>query len=204
MKRHIAFLRAINVGGHTVKMESLRQLFESFGFYKVETFIASGNVIFNTTAQDPAELESKISAGLRTALGYEVAAFIRGTGELARIAAYQPFPPSVLETAATNNIIFLPGPLDVSAQQKLMALRSEIDSFATHAREVYWSCRRIQSQSTFSNAVLEKTLGVKSTIRGVNTIQKLVARLASSNTESSPNGDPDGLGGEDAAVSGEK
>ena len=178
MTRYIAFLRAINVGGHTVKMESLRRLFESFGFSEVETFIASGNVIFSATTQDPTLLESRISAGLRTALGYEVAAFVRGRGELVRIAAYQPFPPSVFEAAATNNVIFLPGPLDDSARQKLMALRSEIDSFATHASEVYWCCRRIQSQSTFSNAVLEKTLGVKSTIRGVNTIQKLATRLA--------------------------
>jgi uncharacterized protein (DUF1697 family) len=46
MNKHIAFLRAINVGGHTVKMDTLRQLFESLGFTNVETFLASGNVIF--------------------------------------------------------------------------------------------------------------------------------------------------------------
>jgi len=46
MTRYIAFLRAINVGGHTVKMEHLRGIFESMGFSNVETFIASGNVIF--------------------------------------------------------------------------------------------------------------------------------------------------------------
>jgi len=46
MTRYIAFLRAINVGGHTVKMDTLRALFESLGFLNVETFIASGNVLF--------------------------------------------------------------------------------------------------------------------------------------------------------------
>ena len=46
MPRYIAFLRAINIGGHTVKMDDLRQLFESLQFTSVETFIASGNVIF--------------------------------------------------------------------------------------------------------------------------------------------------------------
>jgi uncharacterized protein (DUF1697 family) len=45
--RLIAFLRAINVGGHVVKMEALRRIFESLDFADVETFIASGNVIFS-------------------------------------------------------------------------------------------------------------------------------------------------------------
>ena len=44
--RHIAFLRAINVGGHTVTMDRLRRLFGEMGFRGVETFIASGNVVF--------------------------------------------------------------------------------------------------------------------------------------------------------------
>jgi uncharacterized protein (DUF1697 family) len=178
MRRFIAFLRAINVGGHTIKMVSLRGFFESFGFSEVETFIASGNVIFSAPPQDPTILELRISAGLRSALGFEVAAFIRTADELAQIAAYRPFLQAELDAAVSNNIIFLPAPLDDPARQRLMELTTDIDSFSANGREVYWLCRRRQSQSTFSNAVLEKTLGVKSTIRGVNTIQKLATRLA--------------------------
>lgn len=44
MSKFIAFLRAINIGGHTSKMDALRGLFESLGFSNVEAFIASGNV----------------------------------------------------------------------------------------------------------------------------------------------------------------
>ena len=51
MTRYIAFLRAINVGGHTVKMAELKRLFEALGFTNVETFIASGNVIFDSSAK---------------------------------------------------------------------------------------------------------------------------------------------------------
>ncbi|HXW01123.1 MAG TPA: DUF1697 domain-containing protein, partial [Anaerolineae bacterium] len=51
LPKYIAFLRAINVGGHTVKMDYLRRLFEEMGFSKVETFIASGNVIFEAVAK---------------------------------------------------------------------------------------------------------------------------------------------------------
>ena len=45
--KYVAFLRAINVGGHVVKMEVLRAHFESLGLSSVDTFIASGNVIFD-------------------------------------------------------------------------------------------------------------------------------------------------------------
>ena len=176
MTRYIAFLRAINVGGHTVKMEALRQLFESFSFSEVETFIASGNVIFRTTAKDTTALESEIASGLHNALGYEVATFIRTDAELAQIAAYQAFPQSELDTASAFNIAFLDRQLDHTAIQKLMALTTDIDSFAVHNREIYWLCRKRQSESTFSNAILEKKLGLKATIRGVKTITKLAAK----------------------------
>lgn len=178
MSRYIAFLRAINVGGHTVKMETLRSLFESFGFSEVETFLASGNVIFESPEQERTALESIIASGLQKALGYEVAIFIRTGEELARIAAYQAFPKSEVDSATAYNIAFLSGPANDQAKQKLMALRTDIDAFAVHACEVYWLCRRKQSESTFSNAVLEKTLSGRSTLRGINTVRKLAASVA--------------------------
>jgi uncharacterized protein (DUF1697 family) len=133
-----------------------------------------------------------------------VSTFVRSERELARLAAYRPFLQSEVEAAASNNIIFLSGPLDDPSREKLMTLTTEIDSFSVHARQVYWLCRRKQSQSTFSNAVLEKKLGVRSTIRGVNTIQKLAAKLASLNPGSPSTSDPASLDGEDADVSGDK
>ncbi len=176
MTRYFAFLRAINVGGHTVTMETLRKLCESFGLLHVETFIASGNLIFQSTGQDATELELKISSGLQGALGYAVATFIRSEQELTQIAAYQAFPQSEVDAATAFNIAFLSAPLDDMAIQKLMGLTSAIDRFMQHAREIYWLCEKKQSESTFSNAVLEKTLGVKSTLRGANTIHKMVGR----------------------------
>src|SRR5215467_6473926 len=92
VSRFFAFLRAINVGGgRTVKMQSLRRVFESLGFSKVETFIASGNVIFETMTQKTKTLESKIEKALQEALGYEVRTFVRTEAELAKIAGYRPF-----------------------------------------------------------------------------------------------------------------
>lgn len=175
--RYIAFLRAINVGGHTVKMDRLRALFESFGFSDIETFIASGNVIFSMPNKNAAMLESEIANGLQKALGFEVATFIRTEAELVKIAAYQPFHPSVMEAEVAFNIAFVSNPLNDKARQRVMTLTTDIDSFAVHGREVYWLCRKKQSESTFSNAVLEKTLGVRSTIRGANTVQKIAEKF---------------------------
>lgn len=157
MTRYIAFLRAINVGGHTVKMETLRHLFETMGFKDVETFIASGNVVFQSPAEDTALLESTIASGLRHALGYNVATFIRTEAELIQIMAHQAFPQPELDAAMANNIVFLANPLKEEEKRKLMALTTEIDHFAVQGREITWLCGKRQSESTFSNAVLEKT-----------------------------------------------
>ena len=85
-QRLIAFLRAINVGGHTVTMARLREEFEGLGFTDVETFIASGNVIFTSRSNDFARLEKKIEARLRAAFGFEVATFVRTNAEVAAVA----------------------------------------------------------------------------------------------------------------------
>lgn len=178
MSKTIAFLRAINVGGRTVKMEHLRQLFESLGLTGVETFIASGNVVFDSVSGNARHLEAEIADQLHRSLGYPVAVFIRTEAELARISAFQAFPKADLEAAAALNIAFLAEPLDDKSERKLWALKTDIDDFAAHEREIYWLCHKKQSLSSFSNAVLERTLAVQATLRGVNTVRKMAARYA--------------------------
>jgi uncharacterized protein (DUF1697 family) len=173
MSRYFAFLRAINVGGHTVKMDHLRELFAGLGLAQVETYIASGNVVFAAPDVDTRALEKQIEASLLAGLGYEVATFLRTEDELAALAEYQPFPPAQLAQAATLNVAFLAEPLEGDAEAKLMALRTDIDDFQVHGREIFWLCRKKQSESTFSNAVLEKALRRQATLRGINTVRKL-------------------------------
>lgn len=174
--RYVAFLRAINVGGHVVKMDLLRQLFESLGFSGVETFIASGNVVFDTASKNAKALEKKIETRLREALGYEVVTFLRTDAELAEIASYQPFRQPDLEAAVSLNVVFLGDKLDETSRQKLMALKTDLDDFDVNGREIYWLSRTKQSESPISNAVLTKALGMQSTIRGVNTIKRMAAK----------------------------
>jgi uncharacterized protein (DUF1697 family) len=177
--RHVALLRAINVGGRRVKMAHLRKLFEALGFFNVKTFIASGNVIFDSPAEDTRKLEQRIEDHLRESLGYEVATFVRSACELADISRYQPFDPSELNAeGASLYIAFLQTPPTAEAEQKLMAFRSEVDDFRIHKREVYWLCRKKMSESSFSGALLEKTLGMPATIRNATTAKKLTAKYS--------------------------
>ena len=125
MPKYAAFLRAINLGGHTVKMDALRRLFEGMGFAQVETFIASGNVIFERDSTDSSELEQKIATNLQEALGYIVATFLRTTTELGKIARYAPFDdPGLAAGTSTLYIAFLASPPGEQALQKLQGLNS--------------------------------------------------------------------------------
>ncbi len=175
--RLIAFLRAINVGGHNVKMDHLRGLFESLGLSNVETFIASGNVIFDPPAEDPPTIEKEIESHLGASLGYEVATFIRSTTELANIVSFRPFSAPDLDSESNSlYIAFLPASPGDEARERLLARRSEIDDFRVRGREAYWLCRGRSSESAFSGALLEKTLGMPATMRNANTINRLVAK----------------------------
>lgn len=172
----MAFLRAINVGGHRVSMEELRRLFVSMSFEEVETFIASGNVLFSVPRLARPALAKRIEADLKAALGYEVHTFLRTGAEVAAICRDTPFSPAEIGQAAALNVGLLADPLSASARKQLRSFTTEIDAFQVHGREVYWLCRRKQSKSTFSNAVFERTLGVRATFRTMNTFTRLVDR----------------------------
>jgi len=177
MARYVAFLRAINVGGsHVVKMDTLRATFEDAGFANVETFIASGNVIFDTRAKDLAALERKIEQVLEACLGYEVATFIRSLEAVTAIALYQPFSPEAMASARALNVGLLKEPLPAATRTALSTLRTDIDDFHTNGSELYWICRKAQSESKISNAVFERALRVKATFRGLRTMAKLAAK----------------------------
>ena len=174
----VAFLRAINVGGHNVTMAELRGIFERLSFKEVETFIASGNVIFASRSEDLGALEKKIEDQLLRSLGYEVKTFLRTIPEVAAIAQSQPFAASQVKAAAALNVAFLADPLDAEARKSVLALKTAIDDFHVDGREVYWLCKTKQSDSKFSNARFEKVLSVRATWRNINTVRRLAAKYA--------------------------
>lgn len=176
MPRYVTFLRAINVGSRTVKMEHLRRLFAEMAFTNVETFIASGNVIFDAAETDPVALERTIEAGLEAALGYRVDTFIRAPVELAIIAARWPFAEPEREAAHTLFIAFLPATPDKAARERLNAFTTDVDAFHIDGREVYWLRRDAVGDSSFAGSVLERALGMPATLRNSRTVAKLATK----------------------------
>jgi uncharacterized protein (DUF1697 family) len=179
MQKYAAFLRAINLGGHTVKMDELRRLFEGMGFSHVETFIASGNVIFETASTNSSELERRIEESLKANLGYGVATFLRKIAELVEIAHSTPFDdPGLADGTSTLYIAFLANPPGDAAVQNLVALASPVNLFQADTREIYWLCRTRFSDSGISGAQLEKALGMPVTIRNSSTVKKIAEKYS--------------------------
>jgi uncharacterized protein (DUF1697 family) len=181
MPQYVALLRAINVGGRTVAMARLRELFAGLGCARVDTFIASGNVIFDSRARQPARLERQIEQHLLAALGYPVATFIRVPAELGPIAAYQPFPDRAARD--TLYVAFLRAAPPPAAMASVLAQQTRVDALHFRGRELYWLRRAGAGESTFSGAVLEKLLGAPATVRNANTIQRLAARFSGSGSQ---------------------
>ena len=177
MARYVAFLRAINVGGHVVRMEQLRRVFEALGFADVETFIASGNVLFSTSETDEPALERRIEASLEEALGYPVATFVRTAAALKAVAAFQPFSPDPAAEGGAIYIMFFAKPLSAAARKQVMAWQGEADGFAVRGREIYWCRRGSLLDSPISGAATNKMIAGLTTMRNRNTIVRLVKRL---------------------------
>ncbi len=173
--RYFAFLRAINVGGHTVKNDELKKLFAGVGLKDAETFIASGNVTFTATGK-PGPLEEKLEAHLAKKLGYEVRTFLRTRDELEEAAALAPFKPARAKSAPTWVIGFLQTPA-TAAQKKIIAGFNDAESdFHVEGREVHWLCQTNQSNSAFFKVPFEKRIGAACTWRNRNTVERLLAK----------------------------
>ena len=169
--RYVAFLRAINVGGRVVKMTALKQLFEGLKLAEVETFIASGNVIFSSPAE-AAKLEALIERGMQKGLGYEVTTFLRTTGEIAAIAKRDPFGVS-MPPGGRIYVGFLRDKPAAGAKRKVADLGTPTDTLVVEGREIYWLCTTPSTESVISGATLEKTLGQPATLRNMNTVRRL-------------------------------
>ncbi len=180
MPKYIAFLRAVNVGGRIVKMDELRTQFAALGFTNVETFIASGNVIFDSKVADAGKLEKKIEKHLCEWLGYEVATMIRTPAELEAAAQFEPFATADIAAAAAFHVVFLAAEPPADAQAKLREVATEVDDFNLNGRELYWLCRVKFNESKAKPAQMDKALSkTPATARSITTVRKLVAKYRS-------------------------
>jgi uncharacterized protein (DUF1697 family) len=175
--RHIAFLRAINVGKRLVKMEYLREIFEARGFVNVETFIQTGNVIFElppNMRKTLAAIERDVEAHLEKVLGYEVMTFLRSPAEVATLAGFAQVHAADIAAGASLYIGFLRAAPPRDAVARLTALSSDADDFQVHGREVHW-IRRRTGLAAYAGPSIEKVLGVPMTVRNITTVAKIAA-----------------------------
>jgi uncharacterized protein (DUF1697 family) len=169
---YIALLRAINVGGRTVTMDRLRAVFEALEFNAVETFIASGNVIFDAPGR-AAALERAIEASLGKALGFPVATFLRTPRELELAIRASPF---AADASGGLYVGFTSRPFSPAVGARMKALETDVDRFAVAGREVYWRGLQGMGRSKVTGASVEKALGAPVTFRSITTVRKLAAK----------------------------
>ena len=156
-------------------MDRLREIFESIGLGDVETFIASGNVIFRSRSAKPETLERKIEGALRKSLGFDVATIVRSTADLSDIVCREQFPGSARPTSTLYVGLLRSAPND-DARQRVLALRTPTDECRVEGRELYWLCHIRSMSSIVSMARLEKAVAVPATFRNISTLKKLAER----------------------------
>lgn len=175
--RYVAFLRGINVGGRRVTGEQLRTPFVALGFRSVDTFLASGNVVFDAVGHTPAaELEEAVGRALASALGYEVRTFLRSEAETARIAAHRPFPDDVVAASAGRlQVAMLPREPSAATRAEVLDHGTAADRLALDHRELYWLPSGGISDSDLDLAAIERLVGPM-TMRTANTVARITAK----------------------------
>jgi uncharacterized protein (DUF1697 family) len=164
MTRYVALLRAVNVGGTgKLSMAELRTMCESVGFTHVRTYIASGNVVFDSKLAE-ASVKSKLERRLEQYAGKPVSVAVRTGAELAKVLEANPF-----KSAAPNRTvaIFLDSPPPADALTHASGQREE--ETALGAREIY-----VHYNNGMADTKLKIPAAKAGTARNMNTIEKLV------------------------------
>lgn len=172
---YVALLRGINIGGHMVKMERLRELFAELGFSGVRTYIQSGNVFFERPSEDErAALTAMIERHLRAALGYEVPTFLRTIPELERILALDPMQGEKVPPDQRLCIAFAANPISSDLALPLWSPKRDTQILQTTPLEAVVVWYIINGRPPVSQGFLEKALGGKVTTRFFHTTAKML------------------------------
>ncbi|WP_186670963.1 DUF1697 domain-containing protein [Sporosarcina sp. BP05] len=177
MTINIALLRGINVGGHNkIKMGELRQMFEILGFSRVQTYIQSGNVLFESHESEQS-LIKRIEGEIEKVFGFSIKVVIRTTSELEWISNNCPFTEeAVAEAKATSDgeslyVSLLQDKPSQDGIDRIGAYKSDNDKFMIEGREVYLLFRLGVRNAKLANNL--HRLDVPSTMRNWKTINRL-------------------------------
>ena len=168
MTQYIALLRAINVGGTgKLPMTDLTALCREAGFTQVQTYIASGNVVFVSKAS-AAKVKAELETRLLGYAGKPVGVVVRTASDMAAVLAANPFPQADPSRAV---VIFLdkappPDALDHAAGVKDEEMR-------LGAREIY-----VHYPGGQGTSKLRIPAAKTGTARNMNTVAKLTEMAA--------------------------
>ncbi len=180
MPRYAAMLRGINLGSHKrISMADLRRLFENLGAKNVQTYVVSGNVVFDSPPGGRPELAKKIRDRIQAELGHDVAIVLRTHAEMARVAAAKPFG---RDDEAHLYVTFLEGKPNTSRVNALDGSPFAPDEFEIRGTEAYLHFPNGYGRSKMSNEWFERKLGVSATTRNWRTVTAL-AELSAEKTD---------------------
>jgi uncharacterized protein (DUF1697 family) len=168
MTSYVALLRAVNVGGTgKLPMADLRAMGEACGFAKCRTFIASGNLLFDSDLGEVA-IKAALEPHLEACAGKHVAVLVRTAQELAAIVAADPF----LDAIGSRHMVMFgdaapPTDLVTSARD----CRGE--RIALGRREVY-----VDYGDNIRDSRLKLALSGNWTARNINSVRKLALLAA--------------------------
>jgi len=168
MTVYVALLRAVNVGGTgKLPMSDLKALCEAESFARVETYIASGNVVFESSG--PAKrVQTRLEAALEAYAGKPVGVLLRTATEMAAVVAANPFP----QASPTFTVaIFLDAPPPRDALKAVSGQASE--EIRLGKREFYVHYPDGQGRSKLKIAA-----AASGTARNMNTVAKLAEMAA--------------------------
>jgi uncharacterized protein (DUF1697 family) len=166
-------LRAVNVGGRSVSMKALQQLFVDLGHTDAVTYIQSGNVVFSGSAGDPEALAQAIKERIAEDLGVAAGVLLRTEPALAEVARSNPFLAAGADPKFLH-VTFLATEVAPERVGGLDGAAFEPDEFSVVGREVYLHCPGGYGRTKLNNAFWERRLGVAATTRNWRTVTTLL------------------------------
>jgi uncharacterized protein (DUF1697 family) len=174
MTVYVALLRGINVGGNNkIKMAELRHVLETLGLGGVQTYIQSGNALFESEeAAEP--LRRRIEQKIGAAFGLTIDVVLRTAEQMERILADCPYAAEVLQEGQNLHVCLLAKAPSPEAADRFLGYRNErTEDVCISGLEIYVLFHQSLLESKLSNQF--QKLGVPATMRNWNTMNRLLA-----------------------------
>ncbi len=169
----VALLRGINVGGaNIIRMDALRESFESMGFSSVKTLLASGNVVFRATETDARKLEAAIEKVLSRNHRYEAKVVVRNLAEYGRMMRAMP-PRWGSEKGLRYYVLFLRHAIDRPSLLRELEINEGVEELRYVPGALLWSARLDRLTASKMSRVIAKPIYKDMTVRNLNTTRKI-------------------------------